>query len=272
MAIITISRGIQSGGRKLAGQLAERLGYSCLSREVVTACAQKYNITEKDLYHRLLDAPNWWHKLTKEHTRYLAYIQSSLVDAAKQDNIIYHGYAGQLFLKDVDHALKIRLETPLADRVEAEKREFNKSHEEAVEHIKNMDDQRSRWIKYLYGEEWHDASLYDLSINLVRISEDIACALIESVVRSDRYQTTESSQRKLNDHSIACAVKAAIVTDDHLWNQKIFVDAFDSVVTLRGTVEKEKTRDAIADIAAKVEGVTGCVVHISLFRELVPNH
>ena len=83
MAIITITRGVQSGGRDLARRLADRLGYNCMSREVISACAKKYNIMEDELYKRLLEAPRIWQRLSKEHRRYLIYIQCSLVEAAK---------------------------------------------------------------------------------------------------------------------------------------------------------------------------------------------
>jgi len=267
MAIITITRGAQSGGRKLAHRLAEKLGYSCLSREVVTTCARKYNIPEKDLYDKLIEAPSRWRKLSKEHTRYLTYIQCSLIDAAMQDNVIYHGYAGQLFLRGVSHALKVRLEAPLSDRVRAEMQEYHKDYEEALEYIKKVDAQRDRWVKFLYGEDWHDPSLYDLSINLKSISTDAACEMIALVIGSDQYKTTEKSLRRLHDLSLECEVKAAIVSDDKIWDQAISVDAYNSVVTLRGTVKNKKTRDAIVDAASKVKNVADCKVEISLSKE-----
>ena len=166
MAIITITRGIQSGGRELAHRLAGQLGYSCLSREVISQCARKYNIMEQDLYSKLMEAPKRWQSLSREHSRYLIYIQCSLIEAAKKDNVIYHGYAGQLFLKGVQHALKLRLEAPFEDRVNAEMREYKKEYKEASEYIKKADAQRNKWVNFLYGKDWHDPSFYDLSVNL----------------------------------------------------------------------------------------------------------
>ena len=42
MAIITISRGTMSGGKKLAELLCQRLGYQCISREIIVEAAEKY--------------------------------------------------------------------------------------------------------------------------------------------------------------------------------------------------------------------------------------
>ena len=42
MSIITISRGTFSGGRDLAECLAQKLGYPCISREVIVEAAERY--------------------------------------------------------------------------------------------------------------------------------------------------------------------------------------------------------------------------------------
>jgi cytidylate kinase len=267
MAIITISRGVQSGGRELAHRLADYLGYTCLSRDVVSQCAKRYNIMEKDLYEKLMEAPSLWQRLSREHSRYLIYIQCSLVEAAKQDNVIYHGYAGQLFLKGVRHALKIRLEAPLEHRIDAEMKEYGKSHDEARDYIKKADEQRSRWVKFLYGIDWHDPSLYDLSINLQDMSIDTVCDMVERLVKSQRYQTTLESIEDLNNLSLECEVRAAIASDDKLWDQTIMVNASGSMVALRGIVKNAKVRDAIMEIASQVKGVAECTSYIKLLSD-----
>jgi cytidylate kinase len=264
VAIITITRGIQSGGRELAHSLEKRLGYTCLSREVITQCARKYNIEEKDLYQKLMEAPSRWKKLTREHHRYLIYIQCSLIESAKQDNIIYHGYAGQLFLRDVRHALKIRLEAPLEKRIEAEMTEYGKNRKEAEEYIKRYDEQRNRWMNFLYDKNWHDPSFYDLSINLQNFSIDTVCAMVELLVQSDDFKTTSDSVTNLNNLSLECEVNAALASDDKLWNQEVTVSAQNSVVTISGMVSSAKIRDAIIDVVKQVKGVKECVSHLRL--------
>jgi len=259
MAIITITRGVQSGGRKLAHQLADSLGYTCLSREVIAMCAKKYNIMEEELYHKLIEAPSRWRKLSKEHVRCLLYIQCSLIDAAIQDNVVYHGYAGQLFLQGVSHALKIRLEAPLVDRVHAEMAEYGKSYDEALEYINTADERRNRWVKFLYNQDWYDPALYDLSINLRNISIDSVCDMVALLVKSRRFATTKDSVRRLHELSLECEVKAAIASDDKLWDQPISARAEGTVVTLHGPVKNQKSRDAVIEVASQVKGVSECI-------------
>jgi len=267
MAIITITRGTQSGGRKLARQLGERLGYSCLSREVISQCAKKYNIKESELYAKLMEAPSRWRKLSKEHYRYLMYIQCSLIEASKQDNVIYHGYAGQLFLKGVKHALKLRLEAPIEDRIRAEIREYNKSEKEARKYIKTMDEQRNRWMKFLYDKDWHDPSLYDLSINLQNTSIDTLCEMVALLVDSKDFKTSRESVNGLNNLSLECEVRAAIASDDRLWNQPITVNARDAVISIHGMAENAKIRDLIIEMTSQVKGVADVKSFISLHTD-----
>lgn len=46
MAIITISRGSYHRGREVAETLAARLGYECVSREILLEASNEFNIPE----------------------------------------------------------------------------------------------------------------------------------------------------------------------------------------------------------------------------------
>lgn len=264
MAIITISRGLKSGGEVLARELEKRLGYKCMSREVITACARKYNIMEEDLYQKLAEAPNLWHRMTREHSRYLIYVKCALIEAARQDNIIYHGYAGQLYLDGIQHVLKVRLEAPFDLRIQNMVDETGLSRDEASAALLKVDEERRRWIKFLYDKDWHDPALYDFVANLGKISLDTACEMIEMLANSEEFATTTRSVNRLNDLLLESEVLAAITADDRIWDQNITVVAQNGAVTIRGMVKGSKLRNLIVETAESVKGVTRCDAHISL--------
>ena len=270
MAVITISRGVKSGGEELAELLSERLGYDTINREVISECSRKYNVIKSDLLDELEETPGLWHRLTREHGRQLIYIKCALLNAIKQDNIIYYGHAGQLFLAGISNVLKLRLEAPREERIQAVMNELNKEYDEAVEYINDVDKHRSRWVKLLYDEDWHDPSLYDLVINSQNMSRDTICDLVVTAVKSKGFQTTEKSIRRLNNISLECEVKAAIATDDKIWDQPITVVCDDGVVTLRGTVKNKGMRDMIAETVSQVKGVKSCDVRIGLTSDPIP--
>jgi cytidylate kinase len=270
VAIITISRGTKSGGLKLAERLSERLGYSCISREVIMEGARKYNIMEEDLLQRIDESPGLWQKFTRQHQRYLVYIQCALIDAVKQDNIIYHGYGGQMFLRGIKHVLKIRLDAALEDRIRIGMQEFALSYDEARDYIARVDEERTRWVRSVYGEQWHDPALYDMCFCTRNLTIDSICEIIALAVDRDEFKTTKNSARKLNDLSLECEVRAAFAADDVIWSHPVSVVADDGVVTLRGTVKTAKLRDQIAELVSQVKGVRGCNVEVGLSTDPLP--
>ncbi len=264
MAIITISRGLKSGGEALARELEKRLGYKCMSREVISSCARKYNIMEEDLYQKLTEAPSLWHRMTKEHSRYLIYVKCALIEAARQDKIIYHGYAGPLYLDGIEHVLKVRLEAPLDLRIQNMVDDTGLSREEAAAALLKVDEERRRWVKFLYGKDWYDPALYDFIANLGNISLDTAGEMIEMLANSEEFATTTRSVNRLNDLLLESEVLAAITADDRIWDQNIKVAAQKGAVTIRGMVKSRKLRNLIVETAESVKGVTRCNTHISL--------
>jgi len=264
MAIITISREIKSGGLELAQRLAQRLGYAIKSREVIMEGARKYNIMEEELLRRLEGAPNLWQRLTREHRRFLCFIQSSLVDAVKQDNVVYHGHAGQLFLRGINHVLKIRLEAPPEARINAVMQEQHLGYDEAHNYVEKVDDQRMRWVKTLYDEELRDPALYDISFNTANLSIESIVEIIAMTVQRPEFRTTENSLRKLEDLSLSCEVKAALASDDKLWNVPVAVKTENGVVTLRGHVKDDKVREELALLVNQVKGVKECQLNLGL--------
>ena len=262
MAIITISRGVKSGGEELAGLLAKRLNYKTINREIIAECGRKYNLMEGDLLEELETTPTLWHRLTRGRSRQLIFIKCALLEAVKQDNIVYFGYAGPLFLAGIDHVFKIRLETPREERIESIMQEMNKDHDDAVKYIEEVDNNRGRWIKLLYDENWRDPSLYDLVVNGRNIPLETICEMVAMTIEKGQFETTESSMKALNNISLACEVQAAIASDDKIWDQSITVSAADGEVTIRGTVKSKELSRMILDTAAQVKGVKNCHTRI----------
>jgi len=266
MSIITITRGTKSGGLKLAKCLSQKLDYRVIGREeVISECAKKYNIMEEILRDKLEKSPNLWQKFTDDYCRYIIYVKCALLRAVKEDNIIYHGYSGQFLLKEVPHVLKLRIDAPLDIRVRPVMEELNYSYEQAVEYINKVDNRRKRWTKMVYSENWYDISAYDMWINLKNCSLDNVCNFVAKAIDHDDFRTTKDSQDFLENLSLACEVKAALVSDDKLWNnQQINVTSHKGVVMLRGSLKNKELLDLTIETALKVKGVQDCKSEITL--------
>ncbi|MBW1732092.1 MAG: cytidylate kinase family protein, partial [Deltaproteobacteria bacterium] len=64
MAIITISRGSFSHGKEIAEKVAAKLGYECISREVLIEASEFFNVAEMKLTKSIHDAPSILERMT----------------------------------------------------------------------------------------------------------------------------------------------------------------------------------------------------------------
>lgn len=261
MAIITISRGTFSGGQKLAECVAEKLGYTCLSRQVLVNAANNYGVPLDKLSDALEEPPGFWDRFTKERAHFLAYIRAALAKEVKDNDVVYHGLAGHLLLEGLCSVLKIRVIANMEFRIKGamERHEFKKK-EDAIEFIKKMDERRTRWTKFLYHADWTDPSLYDMVINLNCISLASACEVIANTASLDEFKTTLEAQQVMKDLVLSTEVRAIIASNSEqkgIDDIGVEIKADGGVVTIGGSVGTLEDADKIREIVRTVPGVTG---------------
>jgi cytidylate kinase len=211
MAIITISRGSYSVGREIAEKTAEKMGYACLSREDLLQTSEEFNIPEIKLIRAFEDGPSILNRFTHGKEKYIAYIQASLLNHLKKDNIVYHGFAFHFFVRDLSQVLKVRIVEELEARLKIVMLRDKVSRKEAQRFVRKLDEGRRKWSRWLYGIDPRDPNLYDLVIRIDRIQVDDAVNTICAVAGLHQFQTTPESQRVMMDVSLASEVKSALV-------------------------------------------------------------
>ena len=118
MAIITVSRGTYSGGKELAGRLAEKLGYRLLSREELLHDANKeFGISEEKLEAALLHKPGFFEGVSLQRIHYVAYLVAALCEEVQGDNIVYQGQAGHLLLHGIPHHFRLKVVADMERRL-----------------------------------------------------------------------------------------------------------------------------------------------------------
>ena len=256
MAIITISRGSFAGGRAVAERLAERLGYPLLSREeVLQETVRDYDISEKELNKTMGGAPSFWQQVPGKRLAYVKCVTVVMLAHAKDGNLVYHGIAGHLLLSEIPQVLRVRVIAEMQYRIKARMEESNLKEEEAIAYIQRVDKERRRWARLLYGVEWENPSLYDLILNLGRISEESACETIVGMAEQKEFLVTPENQKTLEDFRLSCRVWAALAKNPQTRSAGIQVHADDGEVVIGGTVNSVKALDLIPQIAEAVEGV-----------------
>ncbi len=248
MPIITISRGSYSHGREVAEKLCARLGYECVSREVILKASRHFNIPEIKLIRAIHDAPSILDRFVHGRERYVAYFREALLHYLLKDNVVYHGLAGHFFVTGLPHALKVRIIADLEDRVRVEKsRLCTASDEEAIKLLERDDEQRRGWSRQLYGMDTADPGLYDLVIHIKRMSTDDAVEVIAEAAKQPCFQSTPESIEAMRTLFLAAQVEACLV--ETIPTAKVSVEEGEIVVRTTGPLADEE------HLIAKVEEV-----------------
>jgi cytidylate kinase len=254
MSVITISRGSYSKGKEVAEKVAARLGYECLSRDVLLEASKEFNVPEIKLVRAIHDAPSILDRIGYKKDKYITFIRSAILHHFRKDNVVYCGLAGHFFVRHISHVLKVRVIADLEERVRSEVQREGISRKEALRIIRQDDEERKKWSEYLYGINTWDPSLYDLVIHIRKMTTDDAARVISETVALDNFKTTPESQRAMEDLAMAAQVKAALMD----LRPDVDVVASGGMVQIHTSallVEGERLISDIEAIAKSVDGV-----------------
>jgi len=262
MSIITISRGSYSRGKEVAEGVAQKLGYDCVSRDILLDTSELFKIPEFKLQRAIHDAPSMLDRFGGGKEKYVAFIQAALLRVLRDDNMVYHGLAGHFFLKGISHVCKVRIISDIKDRVMLEMQRENISEKEAYRILVKDDEQRNKWSQYLYGINTTDPQLYDLVIHIRKITVEDAVDLICHTVNMKQFQSTPESQQAMDNLLLSAEVKAALVD----LNPAVEITADNGIVTIRAKTSEALHKDMVnvlKDHAWTVQGVKEVHVTIS---------
>ena len=195
--IITISRQLGSGGRKIAEAVGEKLGCRVWGREILDVLASQ---SGGDYTARMFEAldektqnavdslvSDFFGQVAK-HT-YLHLLPKAIFVIAQSDAVIV-GRGAQLLLPN---SFRVRIKASFEARVNNMMQFENLDRKTAVERIKTSDKQREAFMKELAKKlgikDYHDE--FDLGINGERFSIDDAATVIINAFRIFQKQKTK---------------------------------------------------------------------------------
>jgi len=211
MSIITISRGSYSKGKEIAEKLAQRLGYECVSREILLEASKEFNIPEVKFARALHDAPSVLDKIIYGKERFIAYLKCALLEHVKKDNVVYHGLAGHFFLQGNKLVIKIRIIDSIEDRIKEEMKREKISKDDARKNLEKDDYERRKWSISLYGRDTADPHLYDMIFHVDTLTVDDIVDILERVSKRPCFQTTEQAKKILYDRYLSAKIEACLV-------------------------------------------------------------
>jgi len=186
MAVITISRQLGSLGTTLGRQVATRLGYRLVHRELINQAARLAGAPDMalatiDELGLLGIEPD-----EKQQRTYLESVHTVIDNLAAQGNVIIVGRAGQAILQDRPNLLHLRVVAPLEIRIQRVMEAHGISLQAAKAQIEESDRYRASYLQRHYSIRWDDPTLYHLVINTGHISLETSAEVVCTAVRNAR--------------------------------------------------------------------------------------
>lgn len=262
MAIITVSRGSERGGREVAEAVANAMGCDCVGREIVVEAAVKLGVPPDLVDMKIARPPGWWERLTSERRDYVVALQAALADRIIGCNLVYHSYAGHLLLRSLPFVLRVRVIASADARAREEMEHARIDESEARARIAAQDEQRLRWTKSVYGVDWTDASLYDIVLSLDRMTIDRATRCVVDAASAPQFGTTSAAVARLQDFALESRVSLALQRNPSTRGHGLRVTARSGGVLVAGSVTEPSFPVAISeqfrrDLRSAASGVDG---------------
>jgi len=196
MAVITISKEFDTEGEKIASLVAEKLGYEYIGKNLVADIAKELHISESEAaaFHKASQS-----RILRFVDRYTCSIVQKVVDREhgclddknyyevtkklvenvyEAGNVIILGWGGQCLLKEKPDTLHVRLIKDNELKIEKLMQAENLSHKAAKAFIDREEGDLKAYIKQYFNEDWNAAHLYDLIIDMGKISVEKAVDMI----------------------------------------------------------------------------------------------
>jgi cytidylate kinase len=255
MAILTISREYGSGGKEIGQAVAGNLGYDYVDKARILDDIKAFG-TRWEGWAKELDehSPTVWERYDWSFRSFGALIKSRILNYALRDRVVIMGRGGNFILKDVPHALRIRVVAPLEARIERIMKRETVDHDTAHWLIEKTDRERSGFIYALYGKHWDDPAGYDRVFDTGVQSIDEVTTIVKSLLQEKDQFNTEESRNALQMHSMAAEINTGIIMrfGFSLPTLDVFYDGRGLV--LRGIIHNPKEHKRIEDEAKKLAG------------------
>jgi len=267
MSVITISRGTFTGGQELAARLAKKLGYQYMSREDLSEQAIKLGVPVGKLQTAMVKPPRVYRRLGRERDQYLACITMILCEKILEGDIVYLGHTGHMLLPGIPNILRIRVLADSEYRINSVMQRLNLSREKAKEYIKDVDADRDKWVRFLYGIDWYDPYNYDLVINLAQAGTGNAAAALCAMAELPDFKLTPASIKAIDNLYLGSKAHFALLTDDRTSFADVKVTANNGIVQVTYLPQQAEVAPYVKEVLSKVSGVKE--IHATIARSNV---
>jgi cytidylate kinase len=212
MPVITIGRQFGAGGSTVGEMLARELKVDLLESQLINEVARRLELPKEEveaadeqpgsLLSRLLialgsasgepmippEAAAWTppnaDPVFDTRLAVLQITQQVIKEAARGGNVVIVGRGGAYLLSDLEGALHVYLEAAGALRIKTLMKRFGiSSEEDARRRMKQTDENRTAYVKQVYGHDRNLPGHYDLVLNTGRLGYEATVDAILAALR-----------------------------------------------------------------------------------------
>ncbi len=298
MAVITLARQVGSGGQVVAAALSDRFSFKTIGRKELRAEAELRGLTLPTSFERFAsdDTPNtrlnhylsygelefdialrggshmesggvrspFLTDMTVNRREILLSLQALVYEIASRDNVVLVGAGAQILLADFPWTLRVKVIAPADVRIQRMIDAYRLSPQEAESAVRQGDQEQIDYNRVIFGEDWHNAELWDLLINSEHLS-------VEQIVELCAIRLVGGPSIPLADtRSLIAAAsinQKILQASDNDWAQ-ISAAPTRAGIALRGEVP---TSDAHAKLMEVIATSISQVTVIDDLRELTPS-
>lgn len=209
MAVITISRLVGSRGTLIGKEVAKRMKYDYVDRELIQEIMNQYGEVEfKNIYDKKLSI---WDRYSGITNGMLDFFKRVMLSIAKSGNVVIIGRGSFVSLREYDDVLDIMIYAPMNMRIKAIMQMRNiDDPEKAEKYILHKEEVRQSFIEHTYNIKWNQIDNFDLVFNTGKLSPELvidtivmAGKNIESrVLGKDSLLTSEIKSDEILDNTV----------------------------------------------------------------------
>jgi cytidylate kinase len=255
MPIVALTREMGSLGKDVATGLGRELGLPIYYHEVIEPLADKLRVRRSHVTRLVDGKAGLLERLTADKTSLAIFTADEIFELVLQgQGAIVRGWGATHLLRDVPHAVCVRVCSPLELRKRRMMERLHTDDDSAVSmEIHCNDEAHSAIMRRNFGLRWTDPEHYDVVFNTERVNVGECVEEILRLVRSSSFGETGESRRHLEDLALAARVRAALRISPLTRETRITVSANDRRVTLAG----ELGTDMLLTVAEVVDTVAG---------------
>ena len=187
MAVITISNEMGSSGSQIAREAAQQLGYHFADQATLEAILKDYGLVE--FHEEYKSIPGFWDRFdsSKQARRetFLKMLDQAFQALARHGDIVIVGRVGFAVLAGLADVLNVRIQAPLALRIERKEEVATLAAPNPPEGVvEDYDKVQKTFVESVYGVPWDASKSFDLVLDTGKIAPELAASLIAQAAKA----------------------------------------------------------------------------------------